>query len=177
MNFLEIDKKSTSKNIFRLIFQVCDIKEDQYYCLDDAVKYLQTRKATQRKNCKLLYTHSKEEISTIIKNINNRLQEDSDSESDSDNEYGEISTKRISELDKEDPKNQSFSGDLKRHTKGEKSGNFSPPPAAASTSTGNPVGRPRLSGSNVAPGTAISVNSFSMVRIYIFLILSLQHDP
>merc|ERR1711997_311439 len=102
--------------------------------------------------------------STIIKNINNRLQEDSDSESDSDNEYGEISTKRISELDKEDPKNQSFSGDLKRHNKGEKSGNFSPPPAAASTSTGNPVGRPRLSGPNVAPGTAISVNSFSMVK-------------
>ena len=168
---------STLENIFRLIFQVCDIKEDQYYCLDDAVKYLQTRKATQRKNCKLLYTHSKEEISTIIKNVNNRLQEDSDSESDTDDESGQISTKRISELDKEDPKNQSFSGDLKRHNKSEKSGNFSPPPAAASTSTGNPVGRPRLSGPNVAPGTAISVNSFSMVRIFIFLILTLQSDP
>ena len=136
---------------------------------------MQTRKATQRKNCKLLYTHSKEEISTIIKSVNNRLQEDSDSESDSDNESGEISTKRISELGKEDPKDQSFSGDLRRH-KSEKSGNFSPPPAA-STSTGNPVGRPRLSGPNVAPGTAISVNSFSMVRIYIFLILSLQRHP
>ena len=128
---------------------------------------MQTRKATQRKNCKLLYTHSKEEISTIIKSVNNRLQEDSDSESDSDNESGEISTKRISELGKEDPKDQSFSGDLRRH-KSEKSGNFSPPPAA-STSTGNPVGRPRLSGPNVAPGTAISVNSFSMVRIYMYI--------
>ena len=167
----------TSKNIFHLIFQVCDIKEDQYYCLDDAVKYLQTRKATQRKNCKLLYTHSKEEISTIIKNVNNRLQEDSDSESDTDDENGHISTKRISELDKEDPKNQSFSGDLRKHKSEKSSGNFSPPPTAASTSTGNPVGRPRLSGPNVAPGTAISVNSFSMVRIYIFLILSLQRDP
>ena len=161
-----MDKKSTFKNIFRLIFQVCDIKEDQYYCLDDAVKYLQTRKATQRKNCKLLYTHSKEEISTIIKNVNNRLQEDSDSESDTDDEIGQISTKRISELDKEDPKNQSFSGDLRKH-KSEKSGNFSPPPSTASTSTGNPVGRPKLSGPNVAPGTAISVNSFSMVMIYV----------
>ena len=137
---------------------------------------MQTRKATQRKNCKLLYTHSKEEISTIIKNVNNRLQEDSDSESDTDDDNGLISTKRISELDKEDPKNQSFSGDLRKH-KSEKSGNFSPPPSTASTSTGNPVGRPRLSGPNVAPGTAISVNSFSMVRIYIFLILSLQRDP
>ena len=135
---------------------------------------MQTRKATQRKNCKLLYTHSKEEISTIIKNVNNRLQEDSDSESDTDNENDQISTKRISELDKEDPKNQSFSGDLKRHNKNEKCGTFSPPPAA-STSTGNPVGRPRLSGPNVAPGTAISVNSFSMVRIY--NIKSLQRDP
>ena len=120
---------------------------------------MQARKATQRKQCKLLYTHSKEEISSIIKNVNRRLEEESESETDSDSE--QISTKRISELGKEEPKEQSVPSN-KSH-KYEKSVT-SPPHTSASTSTGNPVGRPRLSGPNVAPGTSISVNSFSMVR-------------
>ena len=61
--------------------QVCDLKEDQYFCLDCAVKYLKTRKAPQRKHCKLLFTHSKEEISTLIKEVNDRI-DDSDEETD-----------------------------------------------------------------------------------------------
>merc|ERR1712045_1077521 len=76
----EYECETCSANLY--VSFVCDIKEDQYYCLDCAVKYLQTRKVAHRKQCKLLYTHSKEEISTIIKNVNRRLEEESDSESD-----------------------------------------------------------------------------------------------
>jgi len=50
--------------------QMCDIKEDTYYCMQHAIEYLQSKKPAQRKHCKLLYTHSKEEISAIIKSLN-----------------------------------------------------------------------------------------------------------
>ena len=139
-------------------FQVCDIKEDQYYCLDCAVKYLQTRKAVQRKQCKLLYTHSKEEISTIIKNVNRRLEEESDSDSDSDSDCDvNFSTERVSELrSSEDSPKEST-----RHISKAEKMSVSPP-----SSTGS-VGRPRLSAPNVAPGTSISVNSYSLVSYHI----------
>lgn len=75
------------------------MKEDLYYCLDCAVKYLQTKKATQRKHCKLLFTHSKEEITTIIKELNNRLS-DSDEEDSSDTDEESIPVRRVSELGK-----------------------------------------------------------------------------
>lgn len=130
-------------------FQVCDLKEDRYYCLDDAVKYLQTRKAAQRKNCKLLFTHSKEEISTIIKDVNRRL-EDEDSSDDSDTQ--QIATRRISELGKEvkkerDPELQPLASTSK---------SLASPPSSSV--------KQRLSAPNVPPGTSINVSSFSLVK-------------
>ena len=86
-----------------MIFQVCDLKEDQYYCLDCAVKYLQTKKAAQRKNCKLYFTHSKEEITTIIKDVNRRF-DDSDDEDSDETDTESIPIKRISELGKVEKK-------------------------------------------------------------------------
>merc|ERR1719384_1103108 len=78
----EYECETCSANLY--VSFVCDVKEDQYYCLDCAVKYLQSKKASQRKHCKLLYTHSKEEISAIIKDVNKRLDDESDDSSDSD---------------------------------------------------------------------------------------------
>ena len=86
-----------------MIFQVCDLKEDQYYCLDCAVKYLQTKKAAQRKNCKLYFTHSKDEITTIIKDVNRRF-DDSDDEDSDETDTESIPIKRISELGKVEKK-------------------------------------------------------------------------
>ena len=53
-----------------------------YFCPEHALQYLQERKTAQRRNCKLYYTHSKEEISAIIKSVNQRL-DDSDEEDSS----------------------------------------------------------------------------------------------
>ncbi len=78
--------------------QVCDLKEDTYYCLNHAVEYLQERKASQRKHCKLLYTHSKDEISGIVKMVNSRIQDSESSSSSSDEE--EIEVKRYFEKKK-----------------------------------------------------------------------------
>ena len=46
---------------------MCNVKEDTYFCLEHGLEYLQERKASQRKNCTLYYTHSKEEISGLIR--------------------------------------------------------------------------------------------------------------
>ena len=148
--------------------QVCDLKEDQYFCLDCAVKYLKTRKAPQRKHCKLLFTHSKEEISTLIKEVNDRIddsdeEDDDNNSSDSDHDLSTIPIRRISEL-------------------GNKSQNKKPPPkkeepqspntSTSSTSSSSssssiaspPLRPPKLSKPNVPPGTSIGINSFSMVK-------------
>ena len=135
---------------------MCDVKEDQYYCLDDAVKYLQTRKSSQRKQCKLYYTHSKEEISSVIKHVNERLQDDSDDESSSASDSESIPIKRISELGKED-------ASASRRNKEQPPPVASPPPPSTSMASSGP-GRPRLSAPNVPPGTSINVSSFSLVR-------------
>ena len=63
--------------------QVHDVKEDTYYCLEHAIEYLQERKASQRKHCKLLYTHSKEEVSAIVKMVNARIEDTEESTSES----------------------------------------------------------------------------------------------
>ena len=67
--------------------QVHDVKEDTYYCLEHAIEYLQERKASQRKHCKLLYTHSKEEVSAIVKMVNARVEDAEESTSESRHEY------------------------------------------------------------------------------------------
>jgi hypothetical protein len=81
----------------RLVFlQLCDVKEDAYFCHEHAIEYLQKMKQTQRRHCKLLYTHGKEEITAIIKMVNQRL-EDEDSDSSS-NSSDEIAVRRVSEV-------------------------------------------------------------------------------
>merc|ERR1712029_386810 len=142
----EYECETCSANLY--VSFVCDVKEDQYYCLDCAVKYLQSKKASQRKHCKLLYTHSKEEISSIIKDVNKRLDNDSDDSSDSDSDT-EIKTKRISELSKEQQKKKTTPENVPKVS--------SPPPA-------NSGSRPKLAGPNVPPGTSINVSSFSLVK-------------
>jgi hypothetical protein len=62
---------------------LCDVKEDTYFCHEHAIEYLQKAKQPQRRACKLLFTHSKEEISSLIKGVNQRIQEPDDSSSDS----------------------------------------------------------------------------------------------
>jgi hypothetical protein len=66
--------------------QLFDSKEETYYCHEHAIEYLQTLKSGQRRNCKLLYTHGKEEITAIIKMVNQRLEDDSDQSSSSSDE-------------------------------------------------------------------------------------------
>ncbi len=75
--------------------QLCDVKEDTYYCHEHALEYLQQMKQGQRRHCKLLYTHGKEEITTVIKMVNQRLEEESDSSSLSSDE---IAIRRVSEV-------------------------------------------------------------------------------
>ena len=135
------------------------MREDQYYCLDDAVKYLQSRKAAQRKHCKLLYTHSKEEISAIIKHVNRRLDEDSDEDSDSDSDSEKITIRRVSELGKEEARKN-------RNTDSAPVSSPTPPAITPASHSG----RPRLSAPNVPPGTSVNVSSFSLVRFYLCLI-------
>lgn len=103
----------------------------------------------QRKHCKLLYTHSKEEITAIIKNLNRRLEEESSDEESSNSENEKFSTKRISELGKEAEKPK-ISRDFSPPNLKVKS----PPPSSS---------KPRLSAPNVPPGTSINVSSFSLV--------------
>ena len=123
--------------------------------MDDAVKYLQTRKAAQRKHCKLLYTHSKEEISTIIKNVNSKIQEaESSDEDSSSDEYDKISLKRYSELGKDEPKPKPKPEPSLRE-------DLSPSPVRSPPPSGS---KPKLSAPNVPPGTSVNVNSFSLVR-------------
>ena len=84
--------------------QLCNVKDDTYFCLEHGLEYLQERKASQRKHCILYYTHSKEEISALIRGINQRLDNSDDDESDSDvdvgNDGGGATSRRISELAK-----------------------------------------------------------------------------
>ncbi len=75
-------------------FQMCDVKEDTYYCMQHAIEYLQEKKITQRKHCKLLYTHSKEEISAVIKAVNRRLNASDESSSSSDEDERLAGVKR-----------------------------------------------------------------------------------
>ena len=106
----------------------------------------------------MLYTHSKEEISSIIKDVNKRLDDDSDDSSDSESD-NEIKTKRISELSKEQQKKKTNVESTSSVSKVS-----SPPPNLGS--------RPKLAGPNVPPGTAINVSSFSLVRSKFFLKIS-----
>lgn len=91
----EYECEICSENLY--VSYVCDVKEDTYYCLNHAIEYLQDRKQTLRKNCKILYTHSKEEICSIIKDLNKRLVDSDDDESSSDEE---IEVKRTIEKKK-----------------------------------------------------------------------------
>ena len=143
--------------------QVCDVKEDQYYCLDCAVKYLQSKKAAQRKHCKLLYTHSKEEISAIIKDVNKRLEDESSEDEESSDSDFEIKTRRISELSKEKKK------ELKNEIPKLSSPRFEP-----QTQSSGSGSRPKPTNPNVAPGTSISVSSFSLVSFYWILTICRQ---
>lgn len=80
----EYECEICSENLY--VSYVCDLKEDTYFCLDHAVKYLQGRKPSQRKHCKLLFTHSKEEISNLIKILNKKLQSTAEPLSSEDEE-------------------------------------------------------------------------------------------
>ncbi|TRY61383.1 hypothetical protein TCAL_01483 [Tigriopus californicus] len=80
----EYECEICSENLY--VSYVCDVKEDTYYCLKHAIEYLQDRKQTLRKNCKILYTHSKEEICSIIKDLNKRMVDSDDDESSSEEE-------------------------------------------------------------------------------------------
>ena len=90
----EYECEMCSENLY--VSYVCDLKEDTYYCLEHALQYLQERKANQRKNCKLFYTHSKEEISQVVKDLNRRLN-DSALQSSSSDEDDTPPPKRIVE--------------------------------------------------------------------------------
>ena len=81
-------------NLFPIL-QLFDSKEETYYCHEHAMEYLQTLKSAQRRNCKLLYTHGKEEITAIIKMVNQRLEEDLDQSSSSSDD---MTVHRVSEV-------------------------------------------------------------------------------
>uniref|UniRef100_A0A0K2T9N0 Putative LOC100870657 [Apis florea] n=1 Tax=Lepeophtheirus salmonis TaxID=72036 RepID=A0A0K2T9N0_LEPSM len=77
----EYECESCSANLY--VSFIYDIKEDSYYCLDHGIECLQKTKFSLRKNFKLLFTHSKDEITTIIKLVNRKI-EDALSEGSSD---------------------------------------------------------------------------------------------
>ncbi len=154
---------------------MCDVKEDQYYCLDDAVKYLQTRKATQKKHCKLYYTHSKEEITAVIKEVNRRLDGDNSDYSESEeSDYSGIPIRRVSELakEREEHAQQDKFKALKQQARppmfGDDSSVRSSSPDSSFSRIRSPspsrITKKRLSGPNVPPGTAINVSSFALVK-------------
>jgi len=37
-----------------ILFKLCDVKEDTYYCHEHALEYLQKMKLAQRRHCKLV---------------------------------------------------------------------------------------------------------------------------
>ena len=122
-------------------FQLCDVKEDSYYCHEHALEYLHKMKHGQRRHCKLLYTHGKDEITAIIKMVNQRLEEeDSDNSSNSSDE---IAIRRVSELKTQQQQQQAMV---------QQEGNKSL------------INHPKPSGPHVPPGTSINVSSFSLVQ-------------
>ncbi len=80
----EYECEICSENLY--VSYMCDLKEDTYYCMEHAIEYVQEKKITQRKHCKLLYTHSKEEITSLIKAVNKRLQNHDESSSSEEDE-------------------------------------------------------------------------------------------
>lgn len=159
-----------------ILSQVCDIKEDVYFCPEHALQYLQERKMGQRRNCKLYYTHSKEEISAIIKNVNQRLDDSDEEDSSSEDEMTRPPCKRISEMStmqwSQRPKDNLLP--LHGHLELKHSSTPHRLPTASSTrcqqqsptseSTSPTSSTSRLSGPKVPPGTAINVSSFSLIQ-------------
>ena len=84
---MSIGLRHVCNSNFHSSSQVHDVKEDTYYCLEHAIEYLQERKASQRKHCKLLYTHSKEEVSAIVKMVNARIEDTEESTSESRDDF------------------------------------------------------------------------------------------
>ena len=115
-----------------LTLQVCDTKEDTYYCLTHAIEYLQDLKVSQRKQCKLYYTHSKEEISSVIKHLNKRLMELEDSSSEDEDD---IEVKRI--IEKKKPYKRPEPEPVESPGP-----SFSPTPSTSSSYPSAPRGRP-----------------------------------
>ena len=129
----------------------------------------------QKKNCKLYYTHSKEEISSTIKHVNQRLEDSDDEDSSSeDDEMTKPLSKRISEMSKMQYKPKAKEHMLPLH--GHLELKHTPqqphrlPTTAASKhlhqspATSPPSSTSRLSGPNVPPGTSVNVSSFSLIQ-------------
>ena len=127
----------------------------------------------QRKNCKLFYTHSKEEISAIIKSVNQRLEDSDDEDSSSEDEMTQPPCKRISEMNKMQwtPKPKDHILPLHGHleVKNTSTGHRLPPSSSTRIPQRSPSTEPtspsaRLSGPNVPPGTSVNVSSFSLIQ-------------
>merc|ERR1711981_595410 len=154
---------------------LCDIKEDAYFCPEHALQYLQERKMAQRRNCKLYYTHSKEEISAIIKNVNQRLEDSDEEDSSSEDEMTRPPIRRISEMSKMQYTPRQNEHLLPLHGHLELKHTTTPhrlPPISArgqhqspnSASTSPSSSTSRLSGPKVPPGTSVNVSSFSLIQ-------------
>ena len=127
----------------------------------------------QRRNCKLFYTHSKEEISAIIKSVNQRLEDSDDEDSSSEDEMTQPPCKRISEMNKMQwtPKPKDHLLPLHGHleVKNTSTPHRLPPSNSTRVPQRSPSNEPtsptsRLSGPNVPPGTAVNVSSFSLIQ-------------
>ena len=142
-----------------------------YFCPEHALQYLQERKMAQRRNCKLYYTHSKEEISSIIKSVNQRLEDSDDEDSSSEDEMTQPPCKRISEMNKMQwsPKPKDHLLPLHGHLEVKNTPHRIPPSASTRLPQRSPSIEPtsptsKLSGPNVPPGTAVNVSSFSLIQ-------------
>merc|ERR1711881_607915 len=137
--------------------------EDAYFCPEHALQYLQERKMVQGPNCKLYYTHSKEEISSIIKSVNQRLEDSDEDDSSSEDEMTQPPCKRISEMNKMQwtPKPKDDLLPLQGHLeiKHTSRPHRLPPSSSSRFPQHSPNSEPtspsssKLSGPNVPPGT------------------------
>ena len=130
----------------------------------------------QRRNCKLYYTHSKEEISAIIKNVNQRLEDSDEDDSSSDDEMTRPPCKRVSEMGKMEwtPKPKDHLLPLHGHLEVKNASSTTTPHRIPTSSKyqrqQSPISEPtsptssRLSGPNVPPGTSVNVSSFSLIQ-------------
>ena len=130
----------------------------------------------QRRNCKLYYTHSKEEISAIIKSVNQRLEDSDEEDSSSEDEMTQPPCKRISEMRRMQwtPKPKDDLLPLHGHLEVKHTSRPHRLPTTSSTrfqqyspnseSNSPTSSTSKLSGPNVPPGTAVHVSSFSLIQ-------------